>query len=88
MEFVKEIIELMKENLIKRTSPLTLIFWQTLNIKTVVRIIRILENNNSLDSKLLFKFENVEKEDDLLEAITEISHEKHPILHKYISLLP
>ncbi len=80
-------IEYMKSNLMQRNYPLTLIFGKKLSIQSVLRIKRILENDNSLNSKLKFEFEDVETKEDLKGAISEINHDQHPILNKYISLL-
>ena len=66
----------------QRNCPLTLIFRNELSFKSVLRIKQILENENSLNSKLKFEFSHTY---DLKDALDEINHEQHPILNKYIS---
>ena len=55
-EFVKEMIGLMKSNLMQRNYPLTLIFRKALSIQSVMKINKILENDNSFNSKLKIEF--------------------------------
>jgi hypothetical protein len=88
---VKQIIEQVKLNLNSRSSPLTLHLDldQSLNIKTLISIHQMLEQDITVSQKLKIEvsigFERGTKK-DYAEVIPQIEEEKHPILHRYISM--
>ena len=78
-------IKSIKENVSQRSHPLTLIFNNYLHIEIAIRLKQLLEMDQSANQKLLLKFTNVNTYNSK-EALAMIKEEKHPILHKFISL--
>ena len=78
-------IKSIKENACHRLHPLTLIFNNYLDIETAIRLKQLLEMDQSANQKLLLKFTIVGSKNSK-EALAMIKEEKHPILHKFISL--
>jgi hypothetical protein len=71
-----------------RSFPLTLIISSTVNIKTVIKLMQIVKEKNSVKYKLLMEFTNVHSvNQDIRNVMPCINNEDHPILHRYISLL-
>jgi len=73
----------MRENLIQRSSPLTLIInLYKFKITNAIRLIKTLDNDSCLKSKLNLQFKRLDdRKQDFNESIPEISQDKHPILH-------
>jgi hypothetical protein len=57
-----------------------------MKIQFVITLMLILDREESVKEKLLLKFNLVdENSKDFEQAVPRISHQEHPILHKFIS---
>jgi hypothetical protein len=72
-----------EKNSTQSSHPLTLIFHERVDIKIVIRLKQLLELEQP---SLLLKFTHAET-NHIKEALPFIEQEKHPILHKFISIL-
>jgi hypothetical protein len=80
-------IENVKLNSNSRSSLLTLNLNIKISIKKLIAIKILLEQEISVAQKLLVNFKYVEEtKDDLEQLIPKFEIEKHPILHRYISM--
>jgi hypothetical protein len=89
LQFLKQMIEQVKLNLNSRSSLLTLILGQSLSIKTLISIHKMLEKDITVSQKLKVEVSrNSESgtKKDYAEVIPQIEEEKHSIQHRYISM--
>ena len=89
VSFVKQMIEQVKLNLNSRSSLLILHIRQDLSIKTLFSIHQMLEQDITVSQKLKIEFSRDSErgtKKDYAEVIPQIEEEKHPILHRYISM--
>jgi hypothetical protein len=87
VSFVKQMIEQVKLNLNSRSSLFTLHLIKNFSIKTLISIHQMLEQDITVTQKLKLILENDrDSKDNYAEVIPQIEEEKHPILHRYISM--
>jgi hypothetical protein len=80
-------IENVKLNSNSRSSLLTFNLDVPISIKTLIAIKKLLEQEISVAQKVKVNLKNVkERKEDLEELILQFEKEKHPILHRYISM--
>jgi hypothetical protein len=87
--FLKQMIEQVKLNLNSRSSLLILHLLQDLSIKTLISIHQMLEKDITVSQKLKVEISRGTEsgtKKDYAEVIPQIEEEKHPILHRYISM--
>jgi hypothetical protein len=85
VEDFERMIESAKSGMIKRDFPLTLVL-DRLNIKTVVKVMKRLEEEREVAKQIKFQFTWDEgNTDDYKEVLPLIQKEQNPILHSLIS---
>ena len=69
----------------QRSSPLTLVFLDTLKIQSAIAIMKMVEKESFVSERLKVQIPYVDgRESDFMEVIPDVDEEKHPILHYFI----